>query len=440
MTDILLINSPIFRTNRDPDSGNSVPPIGLGYIYTQLKLAGYTCQFVDAIVDNLLPDEIVNIINQSDAHFIGLNVFGSNFDIVHSIIKDVSTSRTFLLGGPAIHHLIPEIETWDINNDIIVITGEAELILPEIIKNPSKWEEGNGKIKIIHITPESPFYPFNIDLPLDRTIFKNEPIQRTDLGLTESHIVASRGCLYNCAFCTAATSLNQHLKPRYRSYESLSDEITIIQKLQNKTNCIRVLDDLFLRNQSSIELAIKLFFGSNLSWRSMAHVNTFRDLPSKWLDDIKKSGCRELFVGVESGNDETLSHIRKPFLAEAAYKTITRILDSQISVKCYFILGIPGETEAASQDTLSLASRLKDYAVKSGANLRISVFRFRPYQGTALYNELIEKGQHITQIVNRLDILKSGSFNPYDCVSGIYAEYNESILNKYIMEMEKLND
>ena len=102
-------------------------------------------------------------------------------------------------------------------------------------------------------------------------------------------------------------------------------------------------------------------------------------------------------------------------------------------------MGFPGETESALQDTLSLASGLQNYAIENGAKLRISAFRFRPYHGTALYNELAEKGQTLTQIVNRLDTLKSNSFNPYDCVSGVYAEYNENILNKYMMEMEKLN-
>ena len=165
--------------------------------------------------------------------------------------------------------------------------------------------------RLIHL-----FIPSNIDLPLDRSIFKNEPVQRQDLGLIESHIIASRGCLYNCAFCTAATSLNPQIKPRYRTYDSLAKEIETIRKLHPETNCIRVLDDLFLRNQASIELAIRLFPENNLYWRSMAHINTFRDLPSNWLDDIKKSGCRELFIGIESGNDETLKHIRKPFSAE----------------------------------------------------------------------------------------------------------------------------
>jgi len=439
MTDILLINTPIYRTNRDPDSGNSVPPIGMGYIYTQLTLSGYDCQFIDAVVNRLLPDEILKIINQSDAEYIGLNIFSSNFDIVRLLVENVESPRKFLLGGPAVRTLISEIESWNSNSSITVVAGEAELILPEIIRHPTQAEKHSSNLNIVNVTPESPFYPSNIDLPLNRSIFKNEPIQRQDLGLIESHIIASRGCFYNCAFCTAATSLNPQIKPRYRTYDSLTKEIEMIRKLHPETNCIRVLDDLFIRTEASIELAIKLFPENNLYWRSMAHINTFRDLPSSWLEGIKKSGCRELFIGIESGNDDTLKHIRKPFSADAAYKTISRILDAQISVKCYFVLGFPGDTELAVKDTVTLASHLRDYADKIGVQLRIISFRFRPYHGTALYDELVKKGRTITQIQNRIDISDTNTFNPYDCVSGIYAEYDENTLNKYMKEMEGLN-
>jgi len=32
------------------------------------------------------------------------------------------------------------------------------------------------------------------------------------------------------------------------------------------------------------------------------------------------------------------------------------------------------------------------------------------------------------------------SVNPYDCISGVYSEYDEDTLNRFIQEMEKLND
>ena len=86
------------------------------------------------------------------------------------------------------------------------------------------------------------------------------------------------------------------------------------------------------------------------------------------------------------------------FLQNTAYKTVSRILDAQIAVKCYFILGFPGETESAVKDTITLASRLRDYANKIGVQFRISPFRFRPYHGTTLYDELVKKGRTITQI------------------------------------------
>jgi len=439
MKDILLINTPIFRINRDPDSEISVPPVGIGYIYTQLTLLGYECQFIDAVVNSLLPDEIIKIINQSDAEHIGLNIFSSNFSIIRFIVESVESPRKIFLGGPAVHTLISEIKTWKTNNSITIVAGEAEHILPKLIENLMPIEKLSANVNTIRVTPDSPFFPSNIDIPLDRSIFKNEPVQRPDLGLTESHLIASRGCLYNCAFCTAATSVNPGMKPRYRSYESLAKEIEIIREIHPETNCIRMLDDLFLRNQDSIDLAIGLFPGNNLYWRSMAHINTFRDLPSRRLEDIKKSGCRELFIGIESGNDETLKRIHKPFSSNTAYKTVSRILDAQISVKCYFILGFPGETKSHLKDTLALASRLRDSANKRGVQLRISPFRFRPYHGTALYDELLKKGRTITEIINRIDMADTSSYNPYDCVAGIYAEYDEDTLNKYMIEMEKLN-
>jgi anaerobic magnesium-protoporphyrin IX monomethyl ester cyclase len=171
----------------------------------------------------------------------------------------------------------------------------------------------------------------------------------------------------------------------------------------------------------------------------MAHVNTFKKFPSGLLSDIKMSGCKELFVGLESGNDKTLEHIHKPFSVDTAYKTVCRILDAGIPVKCYFILGFPGETEAEACDTVSFASHLKDYAAKKCVQLRVSPFRFRPYHGTALYDELVKNGWTIGQIQSRNDMLDTDEFNPYDCVSGCYADYDDKTLDRYMKQMEQLN-
>lgn len=437
--DVLLINTPIFRTKLIPSSADSVPPFGIGYIYTQLAASSYECQFLDAVADGLLPEEVINQINESDAQYVGLNVFSMNLNIVRNIVENVSSTKKFLLGGPAAHTLISEIENWNPNGNATLILGDAELALPAILKNPALLERHSAFLNILNVTSESPFYPVNIDLPLERSIFKNEPVHRPDLGVIEAHIISSRGCLYNCAFCTAARSFNPKIEPRYRSFESLAREINTIRNQSPETNCIRILDDLFLRDQGSIDLATRLFPKNNLLWRSMAHVNTFRNLPTSQLEAIKKAGCHELFMGIESGNDNTLKRVRKPFTADIAYRTICRILDAQISVKCYFILGFPGENKSEAQETVMFATRLREYADKVRVQLRISPFRFRPYHGTALYNELIKEGRTITAIQNRIDISSTDNINPYDCVSGTYSQYGEDTINSLMSQMETLN-
>jgi len=437
--DVLLINTPIIGTKRVPDPEDSVPPIGLGYIFTQLTLSGYQCQFIDAYANGQLQGEVLKSINESDAEYIGLNVFSSNLQIVRFLVENVASPRKFILGGPAARTLVSEVESWNTNGSITLIVGEAELILPQIIGHPELVEKQSSKLNVINILPDSPYYPLDINLPLDRSIFENEPVQRKDLDLIEAHIVASRGCCYDCAFCTAAKSINQHIKPRFRTYDSLAKEIELIKKSHPETTCIRVLDDLFLRNQNSIKLAIRLFPQNKLFWRSMAHINTFRDLPSNQLDDIKYSGCRELFIGVESGNNETLRHIRKPFTVETAYETVSRILDAQIAVKCYFILGFPGETKSAAKDTIALASRLRDYADKKGVNFRVSPFQFRPYHGTTLFNEIYEDDKTITPIQNRADISDTDNIDPFDCTSGVFAEYDKHTLDIFMKKMKSIN-
>ncbi len=437
--DVLLINTPIFRVNRDPNADDSVPPIGIGYIYTQLTHAGYECEFVDAVAEGFLPDEVIKLINESDAQFIGLNVFSSNLTIARNIVEGVESPKKFLLGGPAIRALVSDIEGWKPTGDITVVIGDAELALPKILKESGQNNDRFSTIHVVHIESDSPCYPADIDLPLDRSIFKNEPVDRPDLGIIESHIIASRGCLYDCAFCTAARSLNTGNRPRFRTYTSLAKEIEEIRHMHPKTTCIRVLDDLFIRSQASIKLAAELFSENNLYWRSMAHVNTFNNLPNSFLESIKKSGCKELFVGIESGNNDTLRHIRKPFTTDIAYKTVCRILDAKIPVKCYFILGFPGETNLEAQDTIAFASRLREYADKIGVQFRISSFRFRPYHGTTLFDELIKEGKTIKEIQNRIETSEVGSIDPYDCVAGIYSQYDEDTLNHYMNQMRKLD-
>ncbi len=104
-----------------------------------------------------------------------------------------------------------------------------------------------------------------------------------------------------------------------------------------------------------------------------------------------------------------------------------------------FHLRFSWRDQSAARDTITLATRLRDYADKKGVQLRISPFQFRPYHGTALRDEIIKRGQTITPIRNRADISDTRTINPFDCISGVYAEYDEHTLDRLMAEISSIN-
>jgi len=134
---------------------------------------------------------------------------------------------------------------------------------------------------------------------LDRSFFANQPLRHYS-GLNELSIVTSRGCTYNCAFCSAAKSQNKDTPIRERNVQSVTTEVQTLCETYQDVNSIRVLDDLFLRNARSVERAVKIFGKVPVTWRAMAHVLSFYKLSDEDLLELKRSGCVEVFIGIES--------------------------------------------------------------------------------------------------------------------------------------------
>ena len=131
---------------------------------------------------------------------------------------------------------------------------------------------------------------------------------------------------------------------------------------------IRILDDLFLKSNESIKKAYKIFSQFDLEWRSMAHVRTFSRIKQEYLSSLKKSGCKELFIGIESGSPKILKSMHKTDNIVLIKKNLSKLFKVGIDIKGYFIFGFPEETEQDAQMTYNLAMDLKEHSIKYGAN------------------------------------------------------------------------
>jgi anaerobic magnesium-protoporphyrin IX monomethyl ester cyclase len=441
---VIIINSPLFREKNYLYDEDSLPPIGLGHIATILYNDGIDVNLIDAVYKRIPLDDLITTLNVLKSDFVASNIFTTNYELVKDLFEGINFKTRFIIGGLSTKQLYKDILTWSTTNEIDIVTGDGELITLDIVKNkvkePPFHAEGNRRVYLID--GKSNYEVKDIsNVPLDRSFFLNEPVLHP-LGFTEANIVTSRGCIYNCAFCAAARSLNKDYSIREKSENSIIQELNDILVAYPSVNSIRVLDDLFLKTNTSIQKAINVFLNFNLRWRSMAHVMTFNNVDASIMNDLKASGCYELFIGIESGSPKILGEINKTKNIDTIIANLTKVFKAGINMKGYFIYGFPGETKEDMEMTFQLANKLKELSISYGTNFRTSVFQYRPYHGTQIYHDLEVKGnnlkvhqvlpnQELSGLVGRLQFnFHSGNYSKVDC----------NVLHDYIYRTINLND
>ena len=440
----IIINSPLFRDSNKLYDEDSLPPIGLGYIATHLQNNGIEVKLIDAVFQRIPLNELINTLHTERPDFIALNIFTTNYDLVNDLVESIRIDTHFIIGGLSTKQLYSKIIKWNTINPIDIVTGDGELITLDIVKNEIKdvpfIEESNRRV--FKIDTGSNYLVKDIsNIPLDRSFFLNDPVAHP-LGFLEANIVTSRGCVYNCTFCAAARSLNKDYPIREKSDASIIQELKEIHESNSNINSIRVLDDLFLKNNLSVQKAVNVFSQFNFQWRSMAHVMTFKDVENNIMDDLKNSGCHELFIGIESGSPKILGEIKKTKNIDQIILNLSKIFRAGINLKGYFIYGFPGETEEDMEQTFKLAVELKHLSICYGVNFRTSVFQYRPYHGTQIYHDLENEGKNlkVLSVAPNKDLSSLVGRLQFNFHSGNYSSVSNLTVHDYIYRTINLND
>ncbi len=438
---IFLINSPIFLEGKGNDLEDSIPPIGLAYIASYLENKGLEVELIDAVDRGLSLKDLIELINFHKPEFIGLNIFSTNYELVRLLVESVTITSHFLIGGLATKSLYLDIIEWKTDNKIDIVIGDGELITFDIIKKNIKENAYYAKRKrrVFKVSENSVYFFRNIsEISLNRHFLPKEPICNY-YGIPEANIVTSRGCIYNCAFCAAARSQNREFGVRERSAQSIQSELNEIKTNYPKVSSIRILDDLFLKSRQSITKATDIFSKFDFQWRSMACIRTFNHLEQKVINALHRSGCNEIFTGIESGSSVILKSLNKTLDKNSILMSLEKIFRAGISVKGYFIYGFPDETVEDMDMTFSLASEIKALSFRLRANFRTSVFQFRPYHGTEIFRKLKEKNIEVGQITPNKDLSKLIGREQFNFSSGNYSKVELSTLLDYISRTNSLN-
>ena len=438
MAKVLIINSPLFQERRHEYSEDYLPPIGLGYIATMLRNHGHSVHLIDAVSDNLPISELISLVENHKPNVLALNVFTTNYGLVRLFVESINhCSTSIIVGGLSTRTLYNDIFSWKTVNHIDVVCGDGELITSALVSN-SVVDEPVARAeqrRYFLVNRVSAYFVTDVShVPLDRDFFSKEPISHPR-GYKEVSIVTSRGCLFNCAFCSAARSLNKDMPVREMSEDAIIRDLLHIRKRYADVSHIRILDDLFLKDSLSIEKAIRIFARFQFNWRAMAHVQTFLSASDETLLALHQQGCVELFVGVESGSPRILRKIHKTADIDVIKSSLFAVMKSGIAVKAYFIYGFPGETCDDFEMTYQLAKNLSTMAKTHGVSFRASVFQFRPYHGTEMYYELMGStwGSHdMITLSETRELSSSVRRSQFNFDSGNYSNENVTHVHDYI--------
>jgi radical SAM superfamily enzyme YgiQ (UPF0313 family) len=213
---VIIINSPLFREKNTLYDEDSLPPIGLGYIATVLQENRIEVKLIDAVHQRIPLTDLIDTVSALKPDYIATNIFTTNYELVKEFVETINFKTRFIIGGLSTKQLHKEILKWSTSNSIDIITGDGELITLDIVKDNLKelpmLVEGNRRVFLVDAKSRYEVKDIS-DVPLNRSFFLNEPVVHP-LGFIEANIVTSRGCIYNCAFCAAARTLNKDYSVR----------------------------------------------------------------------------------------------------------------------------------------------------------------------------------------------------------------------------------
>lgn len=236
----------------------------------------------------------------------------------------------------------------------------------------------NGDELAVNFT--RPFISDLNDLPMP--MHELLPLQKYRMPMIKgpfTFIVTSRGCPAGCTYCIKHVSYQY--TTRLRSPELLVEEMIQLKKLG--INNIHMYADLFTVSRDQVMQLCQLMIDKNLNirWTSNSRVDY---VDEELLTLMGKAGCWLISWGIESGNEQILRHARKGAYPEKAARSLQWAKNAGIKNWGYFIIGLPGETEATIRQTIDFAKKLP---------LDIALFHVAaPYPGTPFFFEVVKNG------------------------------------------------
>jgi radical SAM superfamily enzyme YgiQ (UPF0313 family) len=353
---------PYFRTRTRTEV--LFPPLGPALLSAHLKRAGVSARVFDGTF--VSPEELVDGLVAWRPAIVGLSAMVSltgNALRLAAAVRERLPGALLVAGGPLPtvfpERFLPHVDA--------VFRGEADASFPAFCRDylergltpatlgalPLQSYPGlvadPGGVRVAtapvhHSQEEIAGHP----LP-DRGDFDHRAYQRewAPAGYRPTTLLATLGCPYACEFCSKPVFGDA---VRRRPLDAVMAEIADIVRLGY--DGLWIADDTFTLDRDYLEEFCRRVTPLGLTWSCLSRANGIDPVTAGMM---RASGCRRVYLGLESGSQATLDLMQKQMTVAQGVRAVRVYAEAGIEVAAFFIVGYPGETAADIEATFAFA-------------------------------------------------------------------------------------
>jgi anaerobic magnesium-protoporphyrin IX monomethyl ester cyclase len=357
---------PYFRTKASTEM--LFPPLGLASLAAQLNQRNIDTRIFDCTFQTYGTVKKALVAYQPD--IIGISsmiLLSRNTFRFAEFVRARLPEALLVVGGP-MPTLYPERYNGPID---LIFRGEADLSFPDFCQDYFAQQLGRKTLYKLDLTAYPGLYGHTLDLIVDNPIvhYNEQEIRRFPIpdrsgfdhaayqrawqekdGTRTTSIMVTLGCPFDCDFCSRPVFGSIYRK---RDLDFVFEEIDQIRRLGYDN--LWIADDNFTLNLSLLRQFCQRMLGQGISWSCLSRS---RGITPEITALMKAAGCQKVYLGLETGSDETLLLMNKKATVDDGIQAVHYFRQAGIRVAAFFIVGYPGESVTSIEQTFKFALSL----------------------------------------------------------------------------------
>ena len=218
-------------------------------------------------------------------------------------------------------------------------------------------------------------------------------LSKTFLGRNTFSYHSSLGCPFTCSFCAVVPIYKGRWKAK--SAEAVYKDVKYFKDTY-RIEAIEFHDNNFFTSRKRVIEFSELIKNDGITWWGEGRIDTINKYSDADLILMKEAGCKMIFLGAETGNDEILKQMNKggTQTGETIKEFVKRLYPIGIIPELSFVLGMPAETPekvmAQIEWDINFIKEIKE--INPDAEIIIYLYSPVATEGSELYEQIQKAG------------------------------------------------